>query len=119
MEQGKDVSALPWRISDKTSQGTNRLIYQGAGILDDIEQFLVDTNLAGYKQIVSKKENKFVLEKEEALLYSGLNFEPKYLDTIIEETGLPVGHVLAILDGLKRKKLVKESYKNYFSRTSY
>ncbi|MBQ8662385.1 MAG: DNA-processing protein DprA [Eubacterium sp.] len=119
MEQGKDVYALPGRISDKNSQGTNRLIYQGAGILDDIEQFLVDTNLAGYKQIVSKKENKFVLEKEEALLYSGLNFEPKYLDTIIEETGLPVGHVLAILDGLKRKKLVKESYKNYFSRTSY
>lgn len=118
MEQGRDVYALPGRISDKNSQGTNRLIYQGAAILDDVEQFLIDTNLIGGKQIVSKKENKFVLEKEETLLYSGLNFEPKYLDTIIEETGLPVAQVLAILDTLKRKKLVKESYKNYFSRTS-
>lgn len=118
MEQGKDVYALPGRISDRNSQGTNRLIYQGAGILDDMEQFLIDTNLVGHKQIVPKKENKFVLEKEETLLYSVFDFDPKHLDTIIEETGLPVAQVLAILDSLKRKHLVRESYKNYFSRTS-
>ena len=118
MEQGRDVYALPGRISDKNSQGTNRLIYQGAGILDDIEQFLADTNLATDKKKGVNKENKFTLEKEEALLYSGLDFEPKYLDTIIEETGVPVTQVLALIDSLKRKKYIKESYKNYFSRTS-
>ncbi len=118
MEQGKDVYALPGRITDKHSQGTNRLIYQGAGILDDIKQFLIDTNLMPAKMQGMNKENKFVLEKEETLLYSGLDFVPKYLDTIIEETGLSVSQVLSVLDGLKRKKLVRESYKNYFSRTS-
>lgn len=118
MEQGRDVYALPGRISDKNSQGTNRLIYQGAGILDDIEQFLLDVNLTDGKKKSLQKEKKFILEKEETLLYSVLDFEPKYLDIIIEETGLPVTQVLVLLDMLKRKKLVKESYKNYFSRTS-
>lgn len=118
MDQGKDVYALPGRISDKNSQGTNHLIYQGAGILDDIERFLIDTNLIASNNVDSKKENKFVLEKEETLLYSVFDFDPKHLDTIIEETGLPVAQVLAILDSLKRKHLVRESYKNYFSRTS-
>lgn len=117
MEQGREVYALPGRITDKNSQGTNRLIYQGAGILEDIEQFLIDTNLRSTQKVNLKKENKFVLEKEEALLYSVFDFDPKYLDTIIEETGLPITQVLSVLESLKRKKLVKEIYKNYFCRT--
>ena len=118
MEQGRDVYALPGRISDKNSQGTNQLIYQGAGILNDIDRFLSDLNLTACKKKDSGKEIKLTLEKEEALLYSVLDFEPKYLDTIIEETGLTVTQILALTDSLKRKKYIKESYKNYFSRTS-
>lgn len=117
MEQGRDVYALPGRITDANSQGTNHLIYQGASILDDLEQFLVDANLKVDSRDCSRKEKNFLLEKEEVMLYSVLDFEPKYLDTIIEETGLPVGQALALIDGLKRRKIVKESYKNYFSKT--
>lgn len=116
MDQGKDVYALPGRITDKNSQGTNRLIYQGASILDNIDQFLEDANLKNNLQDASSKENNFILEKEEAMLYSVLDFEPKYLDTIIEETGFSVAKVLALMDVLKRKKLVREVYKNYFTK---
>ena len=116
IDQGKDVYAFPGRITDKNSQGTNRLIYQGAGILDDIDKFLEDVNLKHGSRECSRKEKNFLLEKEEAMLYSVLDFEPKYLDTIIEETGFSVTQVLALIDTLKRKKLVKEVYKNYFSK---
>ena len=117
MEQGRDVYALPGRITDSNSQGTNRLIYQGAGILDDVKQFLLDMNLTKGKSRGDRKENKLALEKEEALLYSVLDFEPKYLDTIIEETGLSVSQVLTLVDSLKRKKYIRESYKNYFLKS--
>ena len=116
MEQGKDVYAFPGRITDKNSQGTNHLIYQGAGILDDIDKFLEDVNLKSDFRDGSRDEKNFLLEKEEAMLYSVLDFEPKYLDTIIEETGLTVAQVLALMDTLKRRKLAKEVYKNYFSK---
>lgn len=33
LEQGKDIYALPGRITDPMSEGTNALIYQGAGII--------------------------------------------------------------------------------------
>lgn len=118
MDQGKEVYAVPGRITDKNSQGTNRLIYQGAGILDDVDRFLEDMNLVRGKKADSKAEKNFILEKEEAMLYSGLDFEPKHLDTIIEETGWNVSQVLAVIDSLKRRKLVKELYKNYFCKTS-
>lgn len=116
MEQGHDVYAVPGRISDGNSKGTNHLIYQGAYILDDIHKFLEDANLISITKESSQKENNFILEKEEAMLYSVLDFEPKYLDTIIEETQLSVAQVLATMDALKRKKLVKEIYKNYFTK---
>lgn len=116
MEQGRDVYAVPGRISDVNSQGTNRLLYQGASVLDDMEKFLEDANLKKDFRPDSEKEKNFSLEKEEAMLYSVLDFEPKYLDTIIEETGLSVAKVLALTDSLKRKKLVKEVYKNYFTK---
>lgn len=118
MEQGKEVYAVPGRICDAWSQGTNRLIYQGAGVIYDLRQFMKDKNLLMAKKENSVKENNFVLEKEERLLYSCLDFEPKFLDIIIEETGFTVLRVLEILNQLCRKGLVKECYKNYFSKAS-
>ena len=40
MEQGKDVYALPGRVTDVLSQGCNKLIKQGAGIVESVEDFL-------------------------------------------------------------------------------
>lgn len=118
MEQGKEVYAVPGRICDAWSQGTNRLIYQGAGVICNIRQFMEDKNLLAAGKENYMKEKNFVLEKEERLLYSCLDFEPKFLDIIIEETGFTVLMVLEILNRLSRKGLVKECYKNYFSKVA-
>lgn len=39
LEQGREVYALPGRITDITSMGTNELIRQGAGIITDLDGF--------------------------------------------------------------------------------
>ena len=42
LEQGKDVYAIPGRITDPMSLGCNHMISQGAGIITDIEEGLLE-----------------------------------------------------------------------------
>ena len=42
LEQGKDVYAIPGRITDPMSLGCNHMISQGAGIITDIEESLLE-----------------------------------------------------------------------------
>lgn len=117
MEQGKDVYAVPGRICDELSSGTNHLIAQGAGILCDPEQFLKDLNLRRENNEKAEKAPEPKLTDEESRLYGCLDFEPGFLDTIIEKAGFSVRETLRILDSLRRKGLVKEYYRNYFGKT--
>lgn len=52
LEQGRDVYALPGRVTDALSSGCNRLIAQGAGIILSVEDCLAELAL----EAVRKKE---------------------------------------------------------------
>lgn len=52
LEQGRDVYALPGRITDGLSYGCNRLIAQGAGTIISVEDILAELSM----QAVRKKE---------------------------------------------------------------
>ena len=40
LEQGKDIYAVPGRVTDSLSMGCNNLIRQGAGIINSVEDFV-------------------------------------------------------------------------------
>lgn len=42
LEQGREVYALPGRITDSTSKGCNELIKQGAGVISDPEKLVME-----------------------------------------------------------------------------
>ncbi|MBQ6258571.1 MAG: DNA-processing protein DprA, partial [Lachnospiraceae bacterium] len=42
LEQGREIYVFPGRYDDALSKGTNRLIYQGAGIILSPEEFVAD-----------------------------------------------------------------------------
>lgn len=116
MEQGRDVYAVPGRICDPWSQGTNYLIYQGCGILYDIPEFLKEMNFVSDRKDTVLSVSDIVLDKEEQLVYEKLDYEPKMLEVIMEQTGLSVRDTLNCIGRLKKRGLVKECYKNYFCR---
>lgn len=116
LEQGKDVYAVPGRIGDATSGGTNRLIRQGAGVFLSAEDFLGELGFFKGKQKPSCPKQKITLEKLEMLLYSCLGFNPKNLDDLMEETALPLEALLVNLSSLQEKGCVSEIYKNYYVR---
>jgi DNA processing protein len=121
LEQGKEIFAIPGRITDKLSIGCNKLIQQGATPVispSDILKFLnVKEEKISQNRDGRKKENKILLETNEKLVYSCLGFEPKFIDTIIEETHLPVQEVLSVLFRLECKGSIKQVINHYYIKT--
>ena len=117
MEQGKDIYAVPGRITDPLSGGTNRLIRQGAGMIADMDDFLSDLTELTFSECTQLDFRKNLLEKDETMVYSLLDFCPKGIGTLVQESGYSLSDLLRILDSLKEKQFIRESVPNYFVRT--
>lgn len=115
LEQGKDIFAVPGRFDDALSKGCNHLISQGAGILYDVDDFLENIGIDNEKSPASEKIVQIPLEKDEILVYSCLDLHPKFINNIIEETGLNLLNALHALENLKHSGLVQETFQNYYS----
>ncbi len=119
IEQGKDVYALPGRITDPLSKGCNKLIKQGAGIIESVEDFLADLDILteiSYSQMDFRKN---ILEKDERLVYSLTDFRPIGVSTLMEKTGISISRLLEILETLEGLGLIKETFTNYYVRTIF
>lgn len=114
MEQGREVYALPGRITDSLSQGCNYLIKQGANVFYSIEDFLKDIHIMSDFSGVQMSLCKNLLEKDELLVYSLLDFRPTGIGYIYEETNLEMGEILTIIEGLIQKGFIKEEHPNYY-----
>lgn len=117
MEQGKDVFVVPGRISDSLSQGCNRLIKQGAGIILSIEDFMEDLQLIQDTKYIQINFRKNLLEKDESLVYSLTDFRPTGIATFVDKTGISISRLLEILNKLEQLGLIKETFTNYYIRT--
>lgn len=95
LEQGKNVYAIPGRITDRLSDGCNMLLRQGAGIAlspeDILAEFQILINRRNFlkktgntDKAKEKKESKREEPKQEGLL-AYLDFYPKSADEIFEQ----------------------------------
>ncbi|MBQ7841445.1 MAG: DNA-processing protein DprA [Lachnospiraceae bacterium] len=57
LEQGRDVYAVPGRITDSCSVGCNRLIANGAGMAVSVSQLLQDLNMKKSVRMIQKNRN--------------------------------------------------------------
>lgn len=129
LEQGRQVYALPGRISDLNSEGTNNLIKQGAMCVTDIEDIIYDMEgreedgqmvmmlhddtmkLSVCDTIDSKKNALAPIEK---IVYSCLSLDPVYIDDIIQKAGIGITKVISVLYELESKGLVLQPLKGYY-----
>ena len=117
MEQGRDVYAVPGRITDPLSQGCNRLIKQGAGTIISMEDFLSDLEVLSEINYTQMDFRKNLLEKDESLVYSLTDFRPIGVSYLVEKTGISISRLLEILEKLESLGLIKETFTNYYIRT--
>ncbi len=117
LEQGKDVYAIPGRITDPMSEGTNQLIRQGAYICTGTKTLIEDLETAagiGRFHTNLIEDTKPVLEKNESLVYHCLDFYPQGLETIQQNSGLDLLSLLSTLVTLTEMGLAKECFKNQY-----
>lgn len=114
LEQGKDVYALPGPVNSRLSEGCNRLIKQGAGILLSPEELLFDMQLFASNFQEKEEEQKILLESAENIVYSCLDFTPCNTEMLIHVTKLPISELLDVLMSLELKGFVKEISKSYY-----
>lgn len=118
LEQGRAVYAVPGRISDSLSGGTNWLLSQGAAPFYSMEEFLTELGVYGKKEPIKKNLMEIPLAKSERLVYSVLDLTPKFLENIIAETGLDFAEAMNAVYSLVECGCAREVYKNHYIRTS-
>ena len=117
LEQGKDVYAVPGRITDAFSLGCNQLLKQGAGIALNPHDLLTELGINPTLDIKVQKKTNNSLESTEKLLYSCLDLYPKGLHEILEEMSMPMEELIHTLITLEIKGYIKEISKNYYIKT--
>jgi DNA processing protein len=106
-EQGRDAFAVPGNIFHKGSQGTNRLIQQGAKLVISVEDVLEELNLT---MISQQAEVRAVIPEDEteSRLLEHISSEPIHVDEIGRQSGLPIVQVTSTLAMMELKGMVRQ-----------
>jgi len=112
LEYGREVMAVPGSVLRTQYAGSNRLIKEGARLIDSVEDILTtcfpDVRLAAQKPMeLDSGENK---------VYSLIGFEKVHADEVIERSGMDTKEVMAVLTRLTMKNVVAEISGGYFIR---
>jgi DNA processing protein len=111
LEQGREVFAVPGNINSPKSRETNRLIQNGAILVDGPESIVeeLSNSARNYLQPMQRKDsNTADLTTIERQIFSVLTNEEKHIDFIIENSTLSPAEVSATLVQLELKGLVRQ-----------
>ncbi len=116
LEQGKDVFALPGRITDPGSRGCNQLIQTGASLVNGPGDILEFFSIKFEKKLSLHEKSEKGLAKKEKMLYSFIDLQPKHLEDIVNQSGLPLSECMMILLELELSGLIQCTGGNYYGR---
>ncbi|MEE9604222.1 MAG: DNA-processing protein DprA [Candidatus Scalindua sp.] len=113
LEQGKEVFAVPGNIDSSYSRGTNKLIKEGAKLVEEINDIVEE--LGPLAETIHIKDDKKIedvrsltLNSQENKIFTLLSSTPKTIDEITTKTSLPPSNVASTLMILEVKRLVKQ-----------
>lgn len=106
LEQGREVFAVPGNVGLSTSQGTNKLIKQGAKLVEDEHDIL--TEIFPQYEGKTRREEAPVLNEEEQGILQLLSHTPLHIDEISRLSQMEVQRVSITLLGLELKGLISQ-----------
>ena len=109
LEQGKDIFAVPGKVCDILSVGTNNLIKQGAYILTSADDVLEHLGIIVDGFIPKIETDIEKLDYFEKIIYDILKIGTLHIDQIVEKAKLPINKCLNILISLELYGLVEST----------
>ncbi len=131
LEQGREVFAVPGKISSLTSEGTHGLIKDGAKLTSTADDILEELKLHGIEPMtledkelrdkkISKKTRAYIynsLTNDERKVYKILSDEPLYIDDVVRESKVEHAKIAKVLLNLEMKKVIRELPGKQFIKT--
>ncbi len=115
LEQGREVFAVPGSVREEACRGSNRLIKEGAKLIEGAQDILdevlpqVDARQRATLHLGrALTEVREPLGKEETLVYETLSYEARSIDTVIESIGLSAAKVSAALLSLELNGRIRQ-----------
>ena len=108
LEQGREVFALPGNANSGKSQGTNRLIQEGAAkLVMAVEDILEELNLT---MVERQREVRAIVpdDEREARILEHVSTEPVHVDEIGQKANLPISEVTSTLAMMELKGMVRQ-----------
>jgi DNA processing protein len=119
LEQGREVFAIPGNVGADGSRGTNRLIKDGAKLVESSEDILEEILPQWRREkerVEEVKPREPELSEDENVLYAMLSESPIHIDTIIRESRFEPGKVSSLLLNLELKGLISQWPGKCFTR---
>jgi DNA processing protein len=117
LEQGRLVYAVPGHINAPSAQGSNRLIQQGAKLVQDASDILDDLDILLPDAKPAPEATSRLLPEmsdDERRVYGAIRETETSIDDIATNSDLPSGSVSSTLLRLELKRLVKQLPGKYF-----
>ena len=135
-EQGRDVFALPGSLHNPMAKGCHRLIREGARLVETTADIMQELGpIAAELQMEirqrleqagddpatadlspKKHKNKLLDDSDYSAVWEVLGYDPKPVDTIIEQSGLSAREVSSMLLMMELKGMVKKHVNGRFFR---
>ena len=112
LDQNRDVMAIPGMVYSANSKGTNRLIKQGAHLVESAEDVLEIYGINFEKSDFSTKKSDFLVTPQEQKIFDSIK-EPTDIDTIIRTCKMPSYEVQAVIGLMELRGIIKKVGNEY------